>query len=70
MCLLFPSRRFRRNEVFIDVLEQLNLLMSVSGELVTADVVGHVMVKTHLSGNPECIFGINEKVYLFFYIPT
>eukprot|EP01053_Blabericola_migrator_P011420 Blabericola_migrator_1__11419@NODE_678_length_6912_cov_111_209642_g492_i0_p2_GENE_NODE_678_length_6912_cov_111_209642_g492_i0NODE_678_length_6912_cov_111_209642_g492_i0_p2_ORF_typecomplete_len421_score70_42Adap_comp_sub/PF00928_21/6_3e78Clat_adaptor_s/PF01217_20/2_2e15muHD/PF10291_9/5_9e06ox_reductase_C/PF08635_10/0_047KN17_SH3/PF18131_1/0_17_NODE_678_length_6912_cov_111_209642_g492_i021243386 len=57
-----PNLRYRRNEVYIDVLESVNALISSSGEILGADVAGQVIVKSNLSGMPECRFGINDKV--------
>lgn len=46
--------RYRKNEVFIDVLEDVNLLMSANGTVLHSDVSGRIMMKTFLSGMPEC----------------
>jgi AP-2 complex subunit mu-1 len=55
---------YPKNEVFIDVLEAVNVLVSASGDVLKADVSGKVMMKTFLSGMPECRFGLNDKVLL------
>ena len=52
----------RRNELFWDVLEYVNLLMSPQGQVLSAHVPGKVIMKSHLSGTPECKFGINDKI--------
>jgi AP-2 complex subunit mu-1 len=44
--------KYRKNEVFIDVLEAVNLLMSNKGVVLRADVSGKIMMKTYLSGMP------------------
>ena len=49
-------------QVFIDVLESVNLLMGADGALLRNDVTGSVQVKTVLSGMPECKFGLNDKL--------
>lgn len=71
--------KYRRNELFLDVLEYVNLLMStqgkcflsfhqylimfiVSGQVLSAHVAGKVIMKSYLSGMPECKFGINDKI--------
>ncbi len=56
--------KHRANEVFIDVLESVNLLMSSTGNILRSDVTGYVMMKTYLSGMPECKFGLNDKILL------
>jgi AP-2 complex subunit mu-1 len=54
-----------KNEVFIDVLEAVNLLMSSSGtSVLRADVSGKIVMKTYLSGMPECKFGMNDKLVM------
>ena len=57
-----PDLKYKKNEVFIDVLEQVNLLMSSDGEILRNDVTGVVALKTYLTGMPECKFGINDKI--------
>lgn len=54
--------KYRRNELFLDVLEYVNLLMSPQGQVLSAHVAGKVVVKSYLSGMPECKFGINDKI--------
>lgn len=54
--------QYRRNELFLDVLEYVNLLMSPQGQVLSAHVAGKVMIKSYLSGMPECKFGINDKI--------
>jgi len=38
--------------------------MSNRGTVLRADVQGQVLVKTSLSGMPECKFGINDKLLI------
>jgi len=54
--------KYRRNELFLDVLESVNLLMSPQGQVLSAHVSGRVLMKSYLSGMPECKFGMNDKV--------
>jgi len=56
--------KYRKNEVFIDVLESVNLLMSNKEVVLKADVSGKIMMKAYLSGNPECKFGMNDKLVM------
>jgi len=56
--------KYRRNEVFIDVLEAVNLLMSTKGGVLRADVSGKIIMKTYLTGMPECKFGLNDKLVM------
>ncbi|KAK6033788.1 hypothetical protein COOONC_28709 [Cooperia oncophora] len=54
--------KYRRNELFLDVIEHVNLLMSQQGQVLSAHVAGKVAMKSYLSGMPECKFGINDKI--------
>ncbi|XP_779903.1 AP-2 complex subunit mu [Strongylocentrotus purpuratus] len=56
--------KYRRNELFLDVLENVNLLMSPQGQVLSAHVAGRVVMKSYLSGMPECKFGMNDKITL------
>ena len=56
--------RYRKNEVFIDIIEHVNVLLSNKGTVLKADVIGRVAVKALLSGMPECKFGVNDKLLM------
>jgi len=56
--------KYRKNEVFLDVVEHVNLLMSANGQVLKSDVTGEVVMKTFLSGMPECKFGLNDKLMM------
>ncbi|EGR32023.1 hypothetical protein IMG5_098590 [Ichthyophthirius multifiliis] len=55
---------YKKNEVFIDIIENVNVSMSVKGTILRADVSGQVKVKALLSGMPDCKFGMNDKVLM------
>lgn len=56
--------RHRKNEVYIDVHEVVTLLMSATGTVLRAEINGKVMMKTQLTGMPECKFGLNDKLIM------
>jgi len=56
--------KYRKNELYIDVTEDVNLLMSAKGTILRSDVAGKVTLTCHLSGMPECKFGLNDKIML------
>lgn len=58
------KHKYRKNEVFIDVLESVNYITSAHGSQLRADVSGKILMKTYLSGMPECKFGMNDKLML------
>jgi AP-2 complex subunit mu-1 len=55
---------YKKNEVFMDVLEAVNVLMSADGTVLRSDVSGKIVMKTYLSGMPECQFGLNDKLLM------
>lgn len=48
----------KKNEIFIDVIEEVNVLFSAKGTVLKADVTGVIKLKSMLSGMPECKLGI------------
>ncbi|KAJ7557232.1 hypothetical protein O6H91_05G117700 [Diphasiastrum complanatum] len=56
--------RYKKNEVFLDVVESVNILVNSNGQLVRSDVVGALKMRTYLSGMPECKLGLNDRVLL------
>ena len=56
--------RHKKNEVYIDVLESVNLLLSQSGSILRNEVTGAVQMNTKLTGMPECKFGLNDKLVI------
>ncbi|CAF1677760.1 unnamed protein product, partial [Didymodactylos carnosus] len=53
-----------KNELFLDIIETVNLLMSQQGQVLSSDVVGKVMMKSSLCGMPECKLGINDRLMI------
>ncbi|XP_024529599.1 AP-1 complex subunit mu-2 [Selaginella moellendorffii] len=56
--------RYKKNEVFLDVVESVNILVNSNGQLVRSDVVGALKMRTYLTGMPECKLGLNDRVLL------
>lgn len=50
-----------KNEVFLDVIEKLNLLVSAQGNILRSEVLGTIRMKSFLSGMPELKLGLNDK---------
>ena len=46
--------RYRKNEVYIDIHETVTLILSQTGTVLRAETHGKVMMRTNLSGMPEC----------------
>jgi hypothetical protein len=56
------SSRYRKNEVFLDVIESVNLLAGASGNVLRSEIVGAIKMRVYLSGMPELRLGLNDKV--------
>lgn len=54
--------KYRKNEAFVDVIEDVNLLMSATGTVLRADVNGQIVMRAYLTGTPECKFGLNDQM--------
>lgn len=52
----------KKNEVFLDIKESVELLMSATGNVLRNEVVGVVHMNALLTGMPECKFGLNDKI--------
>lgn len=59
-----PNIKYRKNEAFVDVIEDVNLLMSANQTILRADVAGHIVMRAYLTGTPECKFGLNDRLTL------
>lgn len=51
-----------RNEVFLDVIEKVNILVAGSGDVLRSEIVGKLMMKCYLSGMPDLKLGLNDKI--------
>lgn len=56
--------KYRRNEAFIKVEEKMHVLMNANSEILKAQVNGAIHMKSHLSGNPICKIGLNDKSFI------
>mmetsp|Transcript_14199 Transcript_14199/g.46354 ORF Transcript_14199/g.46354 Transcript_14199/m.46354 type:complete len:425 (+) Transcript_14199:142-1416(+) len=54
--------KHRKNEIFLDVIEKLNLLVSSTGTVLHSEIVGAIKMKSFLSGMPELKLGLNDKL--------
>ena len=54
--------KYRKNEVFLDVVESVDLLVSATGNVLRSEIVGAVKMRVYLSGMPELRLG---KVFDF-----
>lgn len=54
--------KHRKNEVFLDVIESINLLVASNGNLLRSEIVGCIKMRSYLSGMPELRLGLNDRV--------
>jgi len=55
-----PDIMYKNNEIFVDVVEEVNLLMSNTGAVLKCDAAGRILVKAFLSGMPELRVGLSD----------
>ena len=54
--------KHKKNEIFLDVVEKLNLLVAANGTVLHCEINGAVKMKSFLSGMPELKLGLNDKL--------
>lgn len=54
--------KYKKNEVYLDIVEEVNLMMSSKGQVLRCDVNGKIVIKSFLSGMPDVKLGLNEKL--------
>ncbi|KAJ7102917.1 clathrin adaptor mu subunit [Mycena epipterygia] len=53
--------RYKKNEVFLDVIESVNILVNAAGDVVRSEILGVIKMRCYLSGMPELRLGLNDK---------
>ena len=53
--------KYSKNEVFLDVVEKLNMIVSSNGEILSSEIIGQLRMNSRLSGMPELKLGLNDK---------
>lgn len=54
--------KHRKNEVFLDVVESVNLLVAANGNVLSSEICGAVKMRVFLTGMPELRLGLNDKI--------
>ncbi|CAI4229977.1 unnamed protein product [Auanema sp. JU1783] len=54
--------KYRKNEVFLDVVESVNMLANANGSVLQSEICGSVKMRVYLTGMPELRLGLNDKV--------
>lgn len=55
---------YKSNEVYLDVIESINVLLSNKGSVLSADIAGKVEITSKLSGMPQCKLTMNDRFTL------
>jgi len=53
---------YKKNEVYLDIVESVNLMMSAEGTVLRSNVQGAIYMRTHLSGMPNLSVGLNDRL--------
>ena len=56
--------KYKRNEVFLDVVESVDMSLDSKSQLLGCSVRGKIQMKTRLSGMPELKLGLNDRLML------
>ncbi|ANQ08396.1 Uncharacterized protein PCOAH_00025130 [Plasmodium coatneyi] len=54
----------KKNEIFLDIVEKINLILNFKGEIIYSYVDGVIQVKSYLQGNPYIKIALNEDLYI------
>jgi AP-1 complex subunit mu len=54
--------KYRKNEVFLDVIESVNLVVNANGSVVRSEILGSIKMRCFLSGMPDVRLGLNDKL--------
>ena len=58
--------KHRKNEIFLDVVEKLNLLVAANGNVLHSEIIGAVKMKSMISGMPElklCMLSVHGSSF-------
>lgn len=59
-----PGITYKKNEIWIDIFENINLIVSHQGTVLRSDVEGSLQVTCQLGGMPQLTLGLNDKVQI------
>ena len=54
---------YKKNEIFLDVIEKLNMIVNNNGNIIKSEIIGVMKAKSNLSGMPELKLGLNDKAF-------
>ncbi|KAF7459088.1 putative AP-1 complex subunit mu-1 [Cryptosporidium felis] len=54
--------KHKKNEIFLDVIEKVNMIISSNGDVINSEIIGTLAMKSYLSGMPELKLGLNDRL--------
>jgi AP-2 complex subunit mu-1 len=57
-----PGLFYKKNEVYLDIVESISVLISPSGQVLRSSATGVIQMKCFLSGMPELTIGLNDRL--------
>lgn len=54
----------KKNEIFIDIIEKINLIMNTNSEIIYSYIDGVIQIKSYLLGNPYVKIALNDDLYI------
>jgi len=54
--------RSKKNEIFVDIIEELNVTFSSTGTVQNMEIDGRIQMKSYLHGNPDLLVGLNQDL--------
>lgn len=55
-------RKGKKNEIFVDILERLNVIFNANGYVLNSTIDGSIQMKSYLTGNPPLRIALNEDL--------
>ena len=56
--------KYKENEAWLDVIENVDELISSNGNVLSSQINGRIIMKSYLSGMPTITLGLNDKIVL------
>eukprot|EP00658_Telonema_sp_P-2_P004165 TRINITY_DN11564_c0_g1_i10.p1 TRINITY_DN11564_c0_g1~~TRINITY_DN11564_c0_g1_i10.p1 ORF type:complete len:441 (+),score=95.23 TRINITY_DN11564_c0_g1_i10:175-1497(+) len=56
------ERKSTKNEIFVDIIEDLNVTFQPDGRVANMEIDGRIQMKSYLSGNPDLVVGLNQDL--------
>ncbi|KAL9644835.1 hypothetical protein ABK040_005317 [Willaertia magna] len=54
----------KKSEIFVDLLEKINVVFSATGAILQSEILGSLIVKSYVPGDPHLSIGLNENLVI------